>query len=191
MTIGTHSGRQVAALVLLTVLAAAAGCGRQPAPVAAPPAPDRTATGRAAWKDFAGAFIEAYFKLHPFFAAQAGRHEFDGQMSDWSAAAFKNEVAWLRQERAEIEKVDPQPLEPAQRLDREYVLTVLDSDLFWIEQAQAPYNNPAWYLGRMDPELYLNRNYAPLEKRLPGYLGYARAIPQLAAQIRANLKTPL
>jgi uncharacterized protein (DUF885 family) len=39
--------------------------------------------------------------------------------------------------------------------------------------------------------VYLSREYAPLEKRLAGYLGYARAIPQLTAQIRANLQTPL
>ncbi len=192
MTVGTHSSRRVAAaLVLLTVLAAAAGCARQPAPVAAPPAPDRAATARTAWKDFASAFIESYFKAHPFFAAQAGRHEFDGQMSDWSAAALRAEVERLKQLRSETEQIDPAPLEDAQKLERAYVLSVIDGDLFWLDQARAPYNNPAWYLGRMDPELYLSRNYAPLEKRLVGYLGYARAIPQLATQIRANLQTPL
>jgi len=33
--------------------------------------------------------------VHPFFAVQAGRHEFDGQMSDWSAAAIAAEVVRL------------------------------------------------------------------------------------------------
>ncbi len=40
-------------------------------------------------------------------------------------------------------------------------------------------------------EVYLSRDYAPLEKRLKGYLGYARGIPRIAADIRANLKMPL
>src|SRR5688572_5696813 len=39
--------------------------------------------------------------------------------------------------------------------------------------------------------MYLAREYAPLPKRLQGFLGYARAIPNLAAHIRANLRTPL
>jgi hypothetical protein len=39
--------------------------------------------------------------------------------------------------------------------------------------------------------MYLTREYAPLPKRLEGYLGYARAVPALAASIRANLRTPL
>ena len=39
--------------------------------------------------------------------------------------------------------------------------------------------------------MYLTREYAPLSKRLEGFLGYARAVPALAAEIRANLRTPL
>ena len=39
--------------------------------------------------------------------------------------------------------------------------------------------------------MYLTREYAPLPKRLEGFLGYARAVPALAANIRANLRTPL
>ena len=39
--------------------------------------------------------------------------------------------------------------------------------------------------------MYLTREYAPLPKRLEGFLGYARAVPGLAANIRANLRTPL
>ena len=39
--------------------------------------------------------------------------------------------------------------------------------------------------------MYLTREYAPLPKRLEGFLGYARAVPRLAADIRANLRTPL
>ena len=54
-----------------------------------------------------------------------------------------------------------------------------------------PFRNPAWYIEQLDPDVYLNRDYAPLAQRLHGYLGYARAIPKIAAAIRANLKTPL
>ena len=37
-----------------------------------------------AWGVFAGQFIENYLKMHPPFAANAGRHEFDGRLPDWS-----------------------------------------------------------------------------------------------------------
>ena len=66
-----------------------------------------------------------------------------------------------------------------------------DAQLFWLVSAEAPYRNPAWYLEKLDPSMYLTREYAPLPKRLEGFLGYARAVPGLTASIRANLRTPL
>ena len=35
-----------------------------------------------AWNVFAGQFIESYLSTHPPFAANAGRHEFDGKLPD-------------------------------------------------------------------------------------------------------------
>jgi hypothetical protein len=178
-------------VALVAALAAVSGCSRQPPLPPAPPPPDLTATARAQWKDFTASFIESYFKAHPFFAVQSGRHEFDGQMDDWSAPVIHKEVDRLKSLRIQVEGISPDPLEPAQQFEREYLLSVIDGDLFWLDQARAPFNNPAWYINHLDPEVYLRRDYAPLEKRLAGYLGYARAIPQITAQIRANLQTPL
>jgi hypothetical protein len=194
MTFRFHRGRAALAAVTLTLAAAfiaATGCSRQPSPVTVPPPPDPAATARAAWDEFASSFIESYFSSHPFFAVQAGRHEFDGQMADWSAAGFQKEIERLKQLRTQAEGIGAEPLEPAQRFEREYLLSVIDSDLYWLDQAKAPFKNPAWYINNLDPEVYLSREYAPLQKRLTGYLGYARAIPRLADQIRANLQTPL
>ena len=39
--------------------------------------------------------------------------------------------------------------------------------------------------------MYLTREYAPLPKRLEGLLGYARSVPKLTAEIRANVRTPI
>src|SRR5262249_45618778 len=122
---------------------------------------------------------------------QAGRHEFDGQMADWSAAAFAAQVERLKKARAEAAAFEAAALTADERFEREYLYTVIDRDLFWLERARAPFVNPAWYLERLDPDVYLNREYAPLAKRLAGYIGYARAIPKLAAEIRANLHTPM
>jgi hypothetical protein len=41
-------------------------------------------------------FIEAYFVAHPDFAVDAGRHEFDGKLPDWSPAALSKEAERLR-----------------------------------------------------------------------------------------------
>lgn len=185
-----------AALAVLTLTLAACGAQTVSAPPASPTqgqgaAPKAQAAAQRAWPDFAARFIEEYFKANPFFAVQAGRHEFDGQMPDWSAAGLAAEVARMRQARARAQAFDPATLTADERFEREYLLAVIDGNLFWLDRARSPFTNPAWYIGLLDPDVYLNRDYAPLAKRMQGYIGYARAIPKIAADIRANLHTAL
>jgi hypothetical protein len=183
-------GRMPLVCPLAAVLAlGCAACARQSsAPAAPPPAPP---AARSAWAAFTARFIEGYFKADPFFAVQAGRHELDGQMPDLSAAGIAAEVVWLKSQRADTAAFDPAALGADQRFEREYLLWVIDSDLYWLDRARAPFTNPAWYVDQIDPDVYLSRDYAPLAQRLKGYLGYARSIPRIAADIRANLRTPL
>lgn len=167
-----------------------AACSGPPAP-SPPQAALAQAAAHDAWPDFAAAFIESYFKADPFFAVQAGRHEFDGQMADRSAGGIAAEVGRLRALRTQAQAFDPAALAPAERFEREYLFSVIDDQLYWLDRARFPFTNPAWYIGQLDPDVYLNRDYAPLAKRLSGYIGYLRSIPKIAADIRANLSAPL
>jgi hypothetical protein len=169
-------------------IALVTGCAREPAPAQAPPVANARDTS---WPAFVDGFIEARMKADPYFAVQAGRHEFDGQMPEWNRAALDADVAQLRTFRADLQKYAAATLTPPQRFEREYLEWVIDSAIFWQASAEWPFRNPAWYLEKLDPSMYLTREYAPLPKRLEGFLGYARAIPRLTASIRENLRTPL
>ena len=176
------------ALVLPVLLIAA--CAREPEkPAAAPPAPAPVAAP--AWPDFAAAFIESRFEADPAFAVQSGRHEFDGRMPDWSRASIEADVAELRGQRTELQKFAAAAMTPAQRFEARYLEWIIDREIFWLASAEEPFRNPAWYIDRLDPSMYLTRDYAPLPKRLEGFLGYLRAVPTLTSEIRANLRTPL
>ncbi len=172
---------------LIAVVASAACSG----PPAATPATPSQVSAPDGWPTYASRFVEEYLKSQPFFAVQAGRHEFDGQMPDYSAAGIAAQVARLNAWRTAASAFDPAKLNPAERFEREYLLSVISTDLYGLDRAGLPFTNPAWYLDRLDPDVYLTRNYAPLSKRLQGYSGYAREIPKIAADIRANLRTPL
>jgi len=187
-----HGSLAARALLVLTV-AAMSACSRQhPAPATVPtPTTHPQDEAQAAWNTFAAQFIEDTFKAQPFFATQSGRHEFDGQMPDWSAAGIAREVVRLQAAKMQAEGFNPAPLTPSQRFERQYVISVTTSSLFWLDHAKSPFTNPAWYIDRLDPEVYLSRDYAPLATRMKGYIGYARAIPRLVADIRANLRMPL
>jgi len=185
--------KQISRLLSPALLATAllAGCGQSAKAPAPAPTPPPAASAQAAWPDIANRFVEDYFKAQPFFAVQSGRHEFDGQMPDLSAAGIAHEVARLQAARKELAGVEPAGLTAAQKLERDVLLNVSDRDLFWLDQARWPFRNPSWYLDKLDPDVYLSRDYAPLEQRLKGFIGYSRAVPGIVAAIRANLQTPL
>lgn len=143
------------------------------------------------WDHFVRSFLDGYFELHPTFASGAGRHEFDGRLPDWSPEGFEREIAWLRAERAGAAEFDPATLDERRAFERELLNVVVDSDLFWLEDAEWHRRNPLFYAGAIDPNLYLARDYAPLARRMRAFVDYARAVPRAAGQMRAQLLTPM
>ena len=173
------------------VLLCVAGCNQSPQSKTPAPRPPSQASQQ--WRQTADGFVQSYFAAQPAFAAQEGKHEYDGQLPDVSAHGIKREIARLHDERDQLNAVDPSQLEPQERFDRTYLLNVVDRDLFYLEKAHFPSTNPYWYLNAagIDPDMYLSRNYAPLNVRMKGYIKYARGIPKLTTDIQENLKGPL
>lgn len=170
---GFRSAVALAAVLVCHAAAAAAGAGD------------------AAWDAHVTRFIEDSFAANPSSAVYAGRHEFDGQLPDFSAAGLQKEAARLEAAKRATLAIDPASLDPDRRVEREYLLAVIERSLFWQVEARWPYRNPAFYFDAIDPEIYLSKPYAPLEQRMRAFIAYARALPRAAGQIRANLQTPL
>ncbi len=145
----------------------------------------------AAWDTHVTNYIESWFAANPSAAVYAGRHEFDGRLPDFSYRALSAEAARLEAARKATAAFDPSGLDAGRRIEREYLLSVIDGSLFWQVEAKWPERNPAWYLGAIDPEIYLSKTYAPLETRMRAFIAYANALPQATEQIRANLRPPL
>ncbi len=143
------------------------------------------------WDAFVETFINSYFAAHPDKAVRAGRHEYDGKLPDWSRAGLQHETARLQAERDKALSFDPATLDGRRRFKREYLLAVVDRNLFWLGSAGWPYRNPYFYEAALDPNVYLTRPYAPLEQRMRAYIDYAKVIPGAVGQIRDNLRPPL
>src|SRR5262249_51312110 len=124
-----------------------------------------TAAPSSGWTSVRDAIIEDYLRAHPVFAVVSGRHEYDGLLPDWSAEGIAGEIRRLHAARDRALAVPETTLDEKQRFEREYLVARMDRDLFWLETAEAPFKNPAFYLDWMvdnlDPAPYLTRNYAP------------------------------
>ena len=147
------------------------------------------------WPAIRDEVVESYLKAHPNFAVVQGRHEYDGQLPDWSAAGIAAEITRLHATKDRLAGVPDSALDGPARFERDILIARMDRDLFWLETAEAPFTNPAFYLDWMvdnlDPSPYLTRTYAPLDVRMRAYTKYAQAVQKAAPHIRANLRTPM
>lgn len=139
---------------------------------------------------FVNNFIETTFELEPTFGVYMGRHEFDGQLPNWSKAGIMKHIEFLKDYRFKTVGFEDGNLSAAQQFDKKYLLAVIDEQLFSLDEARLPFTNPVFY-GAIGPDVYLSREYAPLEKRMKAYMVYANNVPVAVGQIIENMETPL
>jgi uncharacterized protein (DUF885 family) len=147
------------------------------------------------WDRFVAAYIEDFLEAHPAFAVKKGRHEFDGLLPDWSAQGIASEIARLHRAREDALTFSAEELGEQGQFQREYLLAAIDRELFWLEKTERPFTNPYFYfdfkLDSLDPNPYIDLDYAPLKERMKSYTRYARNIPRALDQIRSNLRMPM
>jgi uncharacterized protein (DUF885 family) len=141
---------------------------------------------------FRDGFVEGWFKLDPANAVYQGRHDFDGQLPDWSTAGLQRQSAFLHQAIDRARAFGDADLSPDERFERDYLIRVAEGKLFWLDDADQPHSNPAYYVGGgLDPNVYIARPYADAPTRLKALIAFFGRVPAAAQAIRANLKTPM
>jgi len=142
------------------------------------------------WDSYVNQFIEAYFVAHPDLPCGKDGMNLTANYPTGALRACK-EAKRLHAEKDRVSGFQESTLSERQRFEREYVASQIDADLFWIESAEWPFRCPQFYADAIDPDVYVSREYAPLEQRLKAYTVYAKAVPTAVEQIRKNLRTPL
>ncbi len=159
----------------------AAAPGRRPRQASTPTSP----TG--------GSFIEARMKRDPYFAVQAGRHEFDGQMPDWSRAAHRggcHRAARVQVETAPARCRDAQ--RARRRFERDYLAWVIDSQTVLAGQRRGALPQSGVVSGA-PRSLHVSRR-ANTRRCRNGWRASSATrarSPDSRRHIRANLRTPL
>ena len=177
---------------------AAAGCAKQAGTETGEEiaAPAETASGAeieaaSPWPDFMASFLDGYFPLNPGFAVNQGKHEFDGELPDWSEEGIAANIAMRKKAIADARAVDDTNMTDAEKFERDYLISVMDGELFWLEDADAPHKNPRFYIGGLSPSVYATRPYADAETRLRAFIKYLKGVPEAAEHIKENLTLPL
>ncbi len=149
-----------------------------------------TASNAKNWTEFRDNFLKGYFPLNPNFAVYQGKHEFDGQLPDWSPEGLEKQAAYLEKAIADAKAFDGE-MTDAEKFERDYLVHVAQGQLFFLRDTDFAQKNPSFYTGALDPNVYIARPYADATTRMKAFIAYAEKVPAAAAQIKANLKLPL
>ena len=141
------------------------------------------------WSEFVATVVDDYYRQNPESASDAGLHQYDGQMSDMSAAGMADYGDWIDSVLAEADSYAN--LEGMEAFERDYLTTSLSGQLFWLRDSEFPSRNPMVYSGAIGISVFIDREYAPLDQRMQAYTRYIEQVPGMLDQMKENLQPPL
>src|SRR5690349_10974958 len=137
-------------------------------------------------------YFDFYFSHHPTAATQAGIHQYDHKLEDYSAAGHEQLAQGLKDFLAQFEYVDRSKLPPDTTADVDWVISSIRSELLELEDIQMWRKDPDNYSGNVTNSIFLimKRNFAPAEERLRSVIERERQIPKALEAAHQNLRNP-
>jgi uncharacterized protein (DUF885 family) len=136
-------------------------------------------------------FLKGYLDWRPQGAVALGFHEYDGKISDYSRSSLDNELKRLKDYEQKLTAIDTASLSTKMFYDFRILRLAIKNEIFNFEDLKAYNHNPMVYGGLIDVNLYIKRNYAPLEKRLQSVINVENQAPSLFAAAKTNLDDSL
>ena len=136
-------------------------------------------------------YIKGYLGAHPLEGTALGLHEYDGKITDYSRLALDAELSRLRRFDDRLAKFDPGKLSPRQSIDLRILQAAVKKDIFEMQDMSVFERNPMVYARAADVNVYIKRNFAPLEDRVRSLVAIESQIPNILIAARTNLNEVL
>ena len=170
-------------LLLVIVLA---GCAKLP------PSSDSTGNERdATFARLADEYIAGYLAWRPQTGTTLGFHEYDGRVTDFSQTSLDAELARLKSFDQRLAGLNKERLSPHDFYDYRILRGAIKREIFGFEQMRIYSQNPMTYAGVLDVNIYIKRNFAPLENRVRSIISILDNASRIMAAARANLAEAL
>jgi uncharacterized protein (DUF885 family) len=145
----------------------------------------------AAFETLSQEYLSGYLSWHPQAGTQAGLHEYDGRIRDLSRAAIRRELGRLKSFEGRLASLPVSELSPVCAYDYRILQATIQKQVFTFENLRAFERNPMVYPGELGVDIYIKRDFAPLQQRLRSVQKILAQAPQLFANAHANLETNL
>src|SRR5438067_3835371 len=136
-------------------------------------------------------YIKTYLAAHPLQGTALGLHEYDGKISDYSRLALDAELSRLLRFDDRLGKFDLTKLSPRQSIDLRILQAAVKRDLFEMQEMSTFERNPMVYAGAADVNVYVKRNFTPLEDRVRSLVTIESQIPNILIAAKTNLNDVL
>ena len=136
-------------------------------------------------------YVKTYLAAHPLQGTALGLHEYDGKISDYTRLALDAELSRLRRFDDRLAKFDPSKLTQRQSIDLRILQAAVKRELFEMQDMSVFERNPMVYAGAGDVNVYIKRNFAPLEDRVRSLVAIESQIPNILIAARTNLDEKL
>src|SRR5436309_1723511 len=148
-------------------------------------------TADAEYEAVADEYIKGYLAARPLEGTALGFHEYDGKITDYSRLALDAELSRLRRFDDRLIKFDPAKLSLRQSIDLRILQAAVKKELFEMQEMSIFERNPMVYARAVDLNIYVQRNFAPLEDRIRSLTVIESQIPNVLIAARTNLNEVL
>jgi uncharacterized protein (DUF885 family) len=144
-------------------------------------------TADADYEAVAEEYIKGYLAARPLQGTVLGLHEYDGKITDYSRLALDAELSRLRRFDDRLNKFNPTKLSQRQAIDLRILQAAVKNELFQMQDMSVFERNPMVYARAADLNIYVQRNFAPLEDRVRSLVAIESQIPNILVAARTNL----
>jgi uncharacterized protein (DUF885 family) len=147
---------------------------------------------QAAFDKLVDEYFDFHFQFHPTEGTQAGLHQYDGKLEDFSRSGIDAEIAGLLKFQKQFGSIQSRQLSPESAADLEILTSAIRARLLELQDVQMWKKDPDVYLSDLSYSIFLiaRRNYAPVEERMRAIIARERQIPRFLNAARENLKNP-
>lgn len=132
-------------------------------------------------------FIKGYFAARPLLGTSMGLHEYDGKITDYSRLALDAETFRLKKFDDRLQKFELNKLSQRQSIDLRILQAGIRKEVFQREVMQIYERNPIVYARAADVNVYIKRNFSPLDDRVHSIIAIESQIPNIMIAAKTNL----
>ena len=137
-------------------------------------------------------YFNFYFQSHPTEGTQAGLHQYDAKLEDFSRAGIDAEVTGLVQFQKKFNSIPGRQLSQESVGDLEVLTAFIQARLLELQSIQKWRKDPDVYVSNLSYSVFMimRRNFAPQADRLRSVVAREREIPRVLEAARENISNP-